>query len=712
MVADIDTEARRKAMRKGEEDPFVVAQRYLNIYRQMHIFSPERKEAFDKMLLELSPNIRGMFSSLPGGSMLQDYVDDLAEKAGVEKSIPSTSSVSLNDEANQQAQILANALAKAQTQTPQANVQVSNTPAKLSMDKDFAGEFAKIIGGLMQQQSVIQKEGLEKVSSDLNKTQLLLAKLLKEDKDEQQERLKKLYEAISQSQTALGTTLSNLLQGKTSDEQDDSSTRELIKVVLDGQKQLNLRLDKVEELSANKANDNIQLIQVFEKSQNEIIKNLSNLQTNAVISRTDADDERLAKIISQSQENIIKAIMTANLQQNNTSANQANNNANNIQINTVDNSSQMMLLIDKIASLQATNEQNLEKVITKTIEAQSEIYSKVYSQQNKEIAEAIADAIKNLHPVSQPVYVMPQQTNTVIKEAVVSENNYNSEASEYLTQPSETDDASAYFENYAISDIETTIGEADIRQETEFTTDKSDVVSSNDEKPDNERVAVENIVEITSSETTPTKKKKKRKKKNKNKATLVDADIVEQNSFIPQSEDDFSVEDLPSVSEDVDDTSFFEIKSADENTKQEYNVIEEKINDEPIAILSDSGITNDIFSNGWSDFSAEEKIASETEDWGFDISKNLTTDNDNQENQDWEWVYVEEDENGDYSEVEAIGENSYIYSGDLYSQEHMSGDKPIIYGGSSIEIKREPQIFNDNDYEEISDPYQNSILKD
>ena len=338
--------------------------------------------------------------------------------------------------------------------------------------------------------------------------------------------------------------------------------------------------------------------------------------------------------------------------------------------------------------------------------------TKRYSQQNKEIAEAIADAIKNLHPVSQPVYVMPQQTNTVIKEAVVSENNYNSEASEYLTQPSETDDASAYFENYAISDIETTIGEADIRQETEFTTDKSDVVSSNDEKPDNERVAVENIVEITSSETTPTKKKKKRKKKNKNKATLVDADIVEQNSFIPQSEDDFSVEDLPSVSEDVDDTSFFEIKSADENTKQEYNVIEEKINDEPIAILSDSGITNDIFSNGWSDFSAEEKIASETEDWGFDISKNLTTDNDNQENQDWEWVYVEEDENGDYSEVEAIGENSYIYSGDLYSQEHMSGDKPIIYGGSSIEIKREPQIFNDNDYEEISDPYQNSILKD
>ena len=82
MSVEIDktTEARRKAARNGEEDPFIVAQRYLNIYRQMHIFSPERKESFDKMLLELSPEIIGLFSSLPGGAILQDYIDDLAEK--------------------------------------------------------------------------------------------------------------------------------------------------------------------------------------------------------------------------------------------------------------------------------------------------------------------------------------------------------------------------------------------------------------------------------------------------------------------------------------------------------------------------------------------------------------------------------------------------------------------------------------------------------
>ena len=61
MELDITTEARRKAQRNGEEDPVVVAQRFLNIYRQIHIFNSEKKNSFNKMLLELSPEIRGMF---------------------------------------------------------------------------------------------------------------------------------------------------------------------------------------------------------------------------------------------------------------------------------------------------------------------------------------------------------------------------------------------------------------------------------------------------------------------------------------------------------------------------------------------------------------------------------------------------------------------------------------------------------------------------
>lgn len=76
----------RKLYKKNHgdgEDPIIIAQRFLNIFRQLHIFSTERKEAFNKMILEQPPEIRGMFGSLPGGSVLQEYVDELEQSAGV-----------------------------------------------------------------------------------------------------------------------------------------------------------------------------------------------------------------------------------------------------------------------------------------------------------------------------------------------------------------------------------------------------------------------------------------------------------------------------------------------------------------------------------------------------------------------------------------------------------------------------------------------------
>ena len=64
-----------------EDDPVIIAQRFLNIFRQLHIFTDERKQAFNQMILEQPAEIRGMFSSLPGGAVLQQYVDELEEKA-------------------------------------------------------------------------------------------------------------------------------------------------------------------------------------------------------------------------------------------------------------------------------------------------------------------------------------------------------------------------------------------------------------------------------------------------------------------------------------------------------------------------------------------------------------------------------------------------------------------------------------------------------
>ena len=69
----------------GEEDPVIAAQRFLNIFRQLHIFTAAKRKEFDELLLKQPASVKGMFASLPGGSVLQEYVNNLEQNAGMEK---------------------------------------------------------------------------------------------------------------------------------------------------------------------------------------------------------------------------------------------------------------------------------------------------------------------------------------------------------------------------------------------------------------------------------------------------------------------------------------------------------------------------------------------------------------------------------------------------------------------------------------------------
>jgi hypothetical protein len=60
-----------------EEEPIIIAQRFLNIFRQLHIFSKEKKEEFNNQLLKQPKAIRKCLKTLPGGSVLLEYMDDL-----------------------------------------------------------------------------------------------------------------------------------------------------------------------------------------------------------------------------------------------------------------------------------------------------------------------------------------------------------------------------------------------------------------------------------------------------------------------------------------------------------------------------------------------------------------------------------------------------------------------------------------------------------
>ena len=775
LESDKTTEARRKALRNGEEDPVVVAQRFLNIYRQMHILSPERKEGFNKMLLELSPEIRGLFSSLPGGAMLQDYADDLAEKKGVAKSVHDTKPTGMSEEAHQQAQILATALAKAQAQVqpqpqPQPQVQaqpqvvsgangagIVAAPSKLSLDKDFAAEFAKIIGGLIEEQTSTQKEGLDKLTADLSKVQLHLAQSMKEsreeqrqeintlcktivesskigavlqsrelknlcqtitenyriEREEQHQEISALCQTIAQSQNSINTSLAAFSQtfpskASFSDNAapNDAVAQKLIEVVLEGQKQLNLRLDKVETTSLNRANDNKELIAAFEKSQTEVIKSLSNINIGTSnVSKFEANDEKLLKLIGDSQEKLVQAVLSANIQQNNTS--QANNNANNIQINTTDNSAQMLLLVDKISALQAANEQNLEKAISKAIKEQSKLYDRISARQTKELAEILAQSLKE---ISLPVYnVAPQSYNQNQPEFV--------RGSASLNNVAEDSYESADYN----SDI---VNEENISENVNaFTPQETEEETSIPEPKIEEIVAADTF----SEEEPPVKKKKKKKKKKKQTDETVNNLLSET-----QEEDILPLDDIIS---EMPQPKFLEETSPVEGTiSAELSSQEEAKSDSPSPFKTDKVddilppedkeekvlqeeqlINSEETSEERADITQDSSISSNSEDWGFSpvLEKPLTSaDNSNDnEDEDWEWVYVD-DEPEEIPYMEAIGDNSYICSSDLYGQEKVVDDNPPIYQTAPLEISDRFHIFDNTDDNDFVDPYQNSVLKD
>ncbi len=606
MENDNASDARRKAMRNGEEDPITVAQRYLNIYRQIHIFSPERKESFDKMILELSPEVRSMFSRLPGGIMLQDYLDELAEKNGI--SLSSSSSARYDEYAQPTEIPVASApVAPAAPVVQAAPVQAAPIvqtivpqmgPAKISLDKDFAGEIGRIINDVMQKQSAAQKTNMSDLVENLTKTQILIAKNIKESQDLQKSEIATLCKILVQSHKALNTSFANMQQRQMKlAAENEITTKKLMSIVLDNQKQINLRLDKVGSLPVNSS-------------------------ANSQVSANIGGAEILAAI-EQSQANLVKSIMGANLQQNNTTSAQANNN--NIQINTPDTSAQTLMLLDKMLSMQQQNENNLANAITKAIEAQGELLEKISRRQESKLGSWVGSKFKFSR---------------------------------------KKDD----------EDEEDTDG--DVNDFEEYENDEEIFF----EKPE---------------------KKKHQSEKNKKTEPAADAEALkkeeEKQAKISLQE---QIQDIIDTTAVVDDSKNVEIsETKDEEPDFDWDSLLKETE-------ADLSITDGGKSAGDNKILFDDTGFSST-DWGFSESGNddLLSDNNNTEGEDWEWAYVNDGEYVDeYVQGEAIGDNSYIYTGDLYYQAKAVGDIAPVYTPNPVEVRRGLRII-DSKEADFYDPY-------
>lgn len=71
------------ASEKDEESPILTAQRYLNIFHQIHIFNQEKKDEFDNSLLQMSDKVKKLLVNMPGGKILLEHLQEIESAEGL-----------------------------------------------------------------------------------------------------------------------------------------------------------------------------------------------------------------------------------------------------------------------------------------------------------------------------------------------------------------------------------------------------------------------------------------------------------------------------------------------------------------------------------------------------------------------------------------------------------------------------------------------------
>lgn len=374
---------------KGEE-PIVIAQRYLNIFRQLHIFDDSRKAAFNQNLLDLPSEIRGMFSNLPGGSVLQEYVNNLERKAGItrDRTLNPASTASASSEEMSQAKILATALAEAQMQAAAQMQQAAPImapaaagaagPSKIVADAAFAEEIAKAVSAAIQHSDDTHRQEYSELIRAVTESQEKVAALLTS-----------VHPAPAGAATAPAATQTAAVS--------DEKIETLTKAVTDSQLQMakmflqfyNSKLANPEKLASAEITEAV--TKAITDSQMQMAKMFLEHQENRPVSapvpaagggeavKVIDNSDAIVKAISESQKELVQLLMQHNTLNQSAST---SSNANNIQINT------------------AANFPPVEELVSGIVKAQSEIFREVAANQTKELTAIIGVALKESQQIS------------------------------------------------------------------------------------------------------------------------------------------------------------------------------------------------------------------------------------------------------------------------------------------------------------------------
>ena len=181
MADELNKDAEFGGKHKDEEDPILVAQRYLNIYHQIHIFNKERQDEFDDSLLSLSSDIRILLSTLPGGSVLLEHITELEETRGI---------ISL------------------MSQMDEKTTTKKSKGSKKKTQEEIAQEFASTPVFAEAENSDNANAKVSNVDPNFSSA---ILKMLKQSEDKHERDMRTLTEALIQSQENMANVLKEVL---------------------------------------------------------------------------------------------------------------------------------------------------------------------------------------------------------------------------------------------------------------------------------------------------------------------------------------------------------------------------------------------------------------------------------------------------------------------------------------------------------------------
>ena len=200
-----------------EEAPILVAQRYLNIFRQIHIFNKDMRTKFDDELLALAPNITDFFKRLPGGRLLVEHIEDVKTERGIsfEKTNREDFSNGLDDNA------------PSAPSTYAAPVPTQITGGNLTIDSSFAESLAQSMANAFKQlPSSPVSSGGATISGDFGQAFELIAEEIRTSRASLLDVLKEarnITDSVIASQVSISRILEGILSSRQHEENDTTS---------------------------------------------------------------------------------------------------------------------------------------------------------------------------------------------------------------------------------------------------------------------------------------------------------------------------------------------------------------------------------------------------------------------------------------------------------------------------------------------------------